>query len=425
MPSLMPLLGLLSPSIHVTNNVLVLSSDIFEEPRARFLYYARRICIISSIESLSFHRSSLYCGNTGRRLGRIISVGDPDGEHGSPLRDLVNTLGSAAPSLQRLALSGNMHPLAVLSVSELQDLRAFQFINRSVVDIGTWFPPVLQSCAALEMLQDLALTVQETRNRDAPTFSGFRRLRSLLAQGRITVISRFCETILSTQLLSVTAFVSRPDSWREYRAYFETLSARFGRSLRAVHISGTWVGDVSSRTRPLEMIRPLMGLHELEEVCVISGTGIGLSLTNSDVLELAKCWPSLTEFKLLYQAIPATLPASSLVAFAQHCPHLHTLWLASIDLKNLGRECSDAYPASHHGLRSIWLVGHIPSDGREKLAQLIDHIFPSVNSAPMKLDWHPSSDEAGWCDICTFTYLLPPSHNWVVRKFVTHALYLS
>ncbi|KAI0780489.1 hypothetical protein BD413DRAFT_600099 [Trametes elegans] len=322
----------------------------------------------------------------------------------------INSLSSSAPGLETLRLSGNIHASSVLCVRELKQLKTLSIINLAQHGFGTSYLPVLRSCAALSHLRQFGinLATDDPSSRPVNTgcdseleldqeFSGFHSLQALRVHGSLAPVSRFLSHVSSTELAQFGAFVPRPDRWEDYRGCLHTLSTRFATSLRSVRLSGSWTGNLASLVRPLVVLAPLLHLHQLEDVSIESGTGVAHSLAPKDVATLAKAWPQLRELKLLYQPGHTELPIDALGAFAEHCPRLHTLWLASVDLPGVAERDVEACRApAGHGLKHIWLAGDMTAADVAQAARFVDRMFPSVDPRPVELPWHPTRDSQGW-----------------------------
>ncbi|OJT08892.1 hypothetical protein TRAPUB_243 [Trametes pubescens] len=330
----------------------------------------------------------------------------------SSFSQFIHTLSAAAPSIETLTLSGYIDPSFVLCVSELKQLRALNIINFAQRGFGAGYLPVIRSCAALSHLRELGINLSGDGVHHAsalaatpadgvdPTsegdFTGFNSLRSLRVHGSLALVSRFISHVASAELASFGVFVPHPDRFQDYHACLSTLCTRFADSLRVVRFSGTWTGTLASLPRPMDILAPLLRLPQLEEVCILSGTGVASTLTAADTLAIAQAWPRLRELKLLYQSVPAALPVDALAVFAVHCPRLRALWLASVDLRGVGSRDLGACQASSHGLKHIWLPGDVASADVHRVAEFVDRIFPSLDPRPVALPWHPGQVEGGW-----------------------------
>ncbi|KAI0672791.1 hypothetical protein C8Q78DRAFT_680754 [Trametes maxima] len=339
--------------------------------------------------------------------GNLVPASGAQVSTGFAFSRFIRGLSTVAPWLETLTLSGNIHSSSIICVSELKKLKALSIINFAHHGFGAGYLPVLRSCAALSHLREFGinLTIDEASLADtlrASTeeldldFAGFHSLRALRVHGSLALVRRFLSHVSSTELASFGAFVPRPDRLEDYRHCLETLSTRFASTLRTVRLSGSWTGTMASLASPLDILRPLLHLSQLEEVCLISGTGVAVTFTVADVLTFAKAWPNMQELKVLYQAVPAALPIDALSAFAAHCPRLHTLWLASVDLRGAAsRKLADC-PESRHALKRLWLVGDMTAADVGQIARFVDRMFPCVDSRPVELPWHPSQDVEGW-----------------------------
>ncbi|TBU35555.1 hypothetical protein BD311DRAFT_744199 [Dichomitus squalens] len=307
----------------------------------------------------------------------------------------VHDLSTAAPSLELLTLSGNIHSSSIVCLGELARLKSLSIINFSHHGFGSGYLPVIRSCAAFP-LQEFGINLTDSSVFDGEV-TGFHSLRTLRVHGTLSLVTRFLSYVSSGELTSFGALVPRPDRWEDYRGCLNVLCARFGSSLRSVRLSGSWTGDMASLARPIDVLAPLLNLPLLEDVCIISGTGVALSLCAEGVTTFAKAWPNLRELRLLYSPVPAELPIDALGVFVEHCPRLQTLWLASVDVRGIKKRSLDACPkASNHGLRQIWLAGDVPKADARRVAEFVDRMFPHVDLRPVDYPWQSSRSPGSW-----------------------------
>ena len=306
----------------------------------------------------------------------------------------IHDLSVAAPSLELLTLSGSIHSSSIVCLGDLAKLKSLSIINFAHHGFGSGYLPVLRSCAAFP-LQEFGINLTDDEAFDDVT--GFHSLRTLRVHGTLSLVTRFLSHVSSDELTSFGAFVPRPDRWEDYRGCLDVLCTRFGSSLRSVRLSGSWTGNMASLARPIDTLAPLLALRQLEEVCIISGTGVALSLCAEGVRTFAKAWPGLRDFRLLYQPVPAGLPIDALATFVELCPRLQTLWLASVDFRGIRKRQLDACPkASNHGLKQVWLAGDVPKADGRRVAEFVDRMFPHVDLRPVDYPWHSSRNPDGW-----------------------------
>ena len=307
----------------------------------------------------------------------------------------IHDLSAAAPTLELLTLSGNIHSSSIVCLGDLAKLKSLSIINFAHHGFGSGYLPVLRSCAAFP-LKEFGINLTDVEAFDGDV-TGFHSLRTLRVHGTLSLVTRFLSHVTSDELTSFGAFVPRPDRWEDYRGCLGVLCTRFGSSLRSVRISGSWTGNMASLARPIDTLAPLLALRQLEEVCIISGTGVALSLCAEGVSTFAKAWPGLRDFRLLYQPVPAGLPIDALGAFVEHCPRLQTLWLASVDFRSVKKRELDACPKlSTHGLRQVWLAGDVPKANGKRVAEFVDKMFPHVDLKPVDYPWHSSRNPDSW-----------------------------
>ena len=328
-------------------------------------------------------------------------IGTEDRETGAVgadvLYDLVtqflHLLNENAPSLESLTLSGRVYASTIVRLGELKTLKSLRIINFAHRGFLPLNSPVLQSCAALGLEEFCISLTGGTDNLIAEAFaSGFHALRTLRVHGTLALVARLLSRVASRELTTFGVFDPRPDPWRDYRACLTTLAAQFP-ALRTVSLSGSWSGCPA----PLDVLAPLLKLPFLEHLSVVSGTGVALSLAASDAQALAKAWPRLKVLTLLYQPASAGLPLDALSAFAEHCPELRTLALASVDLHvRASAEHKAVAKRSSHALRHIWLPGDTEAAQVNMVAKQLDVMFPHLDLGPFDWPWHPSSDPKIW-----------------------------
>ncbi|KAH9900931.1 hypothetical protein C8Q73DRAFT_662441 [Cubamyces lactineus] len=361
------------------------------------------VCSLVSPALRDFHISQI---DFHMREGAILPDVDPGPR---PDRDMVfgrfiGVLSTIAPGLETLSLNGMVPASAAACASTaFKGLRSFNIVNLAHRGFGVDHDPVLRAAAELPRLRDLSIKLTAD---DPPLegddlegdYNGFSGLRSLCVHSSLALVPRFLAHVASSELASFDAFLPTPNRCTTFHACLDTLATRFPATLRVVRISGSWAGDLASLARPMVLLAPLLRLRQLEELAIVSRTGVGLSLAPGDVLALARAWPAIRVLKLLYQPVPAALPIDALATLAAHCPALHTLWLASVDLKGACARDLQACPVSPgrgHGLKEIWLAASVGVDV-SCAAQFIDRMFPNVDTQRSTFPWHPCQDVFGW-----------------------------
>ncbi len=331
----------------------------------------------------------------GLSEGGLVPPTEPTSAINYIFSQFIHDLGTAAPSLELLTLSGSIHSSSIVCLGDLTKLKSLSIINFAHHGFGSGYLPVLRSCAGFP-LQEFGINLTDDEAFDSDV-TGFHSLRTLRVHGTLSLVTRFLSHVSSSELTSFGAFVPRPDRWEDYRGCLTVLCTRFSSSLRSVRLSGSWTGNMASLSKPIDTLAPLLALRQLEEVCIISGTGVALSLCAEGVSTFAKAWPSLRDFRLLYQPVPGGLPIDALGAFVEHCPRLQTLWLASVDFRGVKKRNLDACPkASNHGLRQVWLAGDVPKVEGRRVAEFVDRMFPHVDLKPVDYPWHSSKNPDSW-----------------------------
>ncbi|OSD08428.1 hypothetical protein PYCCODRAFT_20328 [Trametes coccinea BRFM310] len=387
-------------------------------PKLTALYWAQQSAhdVLDILTLVSPALRQLHISQTAspRQDGRHSAVAS-SGTQSSAWCTLIHELSEAAPALETLTLSGNFDASSILCVGELKQLRTLTIVNLAQRGFSAGYLSILRSCAALSHLRDFGIKLAVSGSPGGPDGvsaleddglselvrdeAGFHSLRSLRVHGSLSLVSRFLSHVASPSLVSFDVMLPLPGRWEDFRACFDALALRFASSLRVVRLSGSWRGDLSSVACPMVVLGSLLHLPHLEELAVISHTGVARALAPADVAAMAKAWPHLRSLKLLYQPVGKPLPIDALAAFAAHCPALHTLWLASVDVRGAeGREL-EGCPQSDHGLVTIWLSGMVASASdvsHWQAARFIDRMFPRVDPRPVELPWHPCRDEPGW-----------------------------
>ncbi|KAI9065459.1 hypothetical protein FKP32DRAFT_496744 [Trametes sanguinea] len=308
-------------------------------PKLTALYWAQQsahdVLDILTLVSPTLRQLHISQTATSRQDGRHSAVGS-SGIQSSAWCTLIHELSVAAPALETLTLSGNFDASSILCVGELKQLRTLTIVNLAQRGFSAGYLSILRSCAALSHLRDFGIKLAVSGAPGGPDDAsaleedgltelvrdeaGFHSLRSLRVHGSLSLVSRFLAHVASPSLVSFDVMLPLPGRWEDFCACFDALALRFASSLRVVRLSGSWRGDLSSVACPMVVLGSLLHLPHLEELAVISHTGVARALAPPDVAAMAKAWPRLRSLKLLYQSVGKPLPIDALSAFATHCP---------------------------------------------------------------------------------------------------------
>ncbi|OBZ68649.1 hypothetical protein A0H81_10996 [Grifola frondosa] len=157
------------------------------------------------------------------------------------------------------------------------------------------------------------------------------------------------------------------------------------------------------RLKLLDIIRPLLGIHELEHVSLNARVPAMWALwTIEDIHDIAVAWPNLQELRLNYVIHAATIPISALSSFAQFSPRLQFLYMESIDFSLAPPSVYGSDAGNNHGLKQLWLPGDVASADLALLALYLDSLFPDLRSSSsqvlyLETGWrHPITYDNGW-----------------------------
>jgi hypothetical protein len=223
------------------------------------------------------------------------------------------------------------------------------------------------------------LELPKTGWPDAPSI-GFCHLKSLTLTGRAPKVIELLDSLITTNLRSITIRNSRfdfsPSSLTGWQECFERIK-RFERSMRSFAIEAVARDDGLSA---VELYEPLMCLQYLEEVRLFEL----VILSVQDVSAMTSAWPHLKRMTLHLPPIfadssedtnnPHLYALHCLTFFARHCPKLTYLDMGIGD-EDLPTESQ--FPLLSHGLAELRLCAPYVRDYTH-LARLLDRIFPTL-----------------------------------------------
>ncbi|KAI0923287.1 hypothetical protein AcV7_005841 [Taiwanofungus camphoratus] len=304
---------------------------------------------------------------------------------GHVLGMLLSTLCSSAPFLQALTLEASLHPSSLESMTYLKNLKNLSTLTLSGRNSIT-LSDLMRSCATLEELSKLDVTLGEVGDGDVPVRSGFPALEKLYVTGSMSSTGSLLRLVSSPHLFSFDlSNISFPSGdWQELNLCLAVLSSRFASTLRRVALDCSFQNpNGSSPLYLMEIIKPLLALREVEEMYVEFQGEMIMSMTNEHLREAARSWPKITELYLLYpRDSVSTLPSIySLVEFARRCPRLQSLGLTcTVDTRSPLSFAPDSYPVLSHGLRGLFIGCPDSFVGDPMpLARFLDRIFPNLD----------------------------------------------
>lgn len=303
----------------------------------------------------------------------------------------LSTAVRQAPALERLDLAGSPHRTSILCIAEHKNLRVVDLYN---VDInarhgGPIFRDLLTALSSMKQLATLHLPHTGVASADIPSCKGFQRLEHLTISARPSVLVMFFDCLLTRNLhevtLSQSSSIYEPFDLPELEYSVARLCSLHGSSLREVDLRFAAPDGLGrEKTNDMDVLHPLLELHHLESVTIMSASG---RLFVSNVQAMAQVWPHLRNLKLSLDIVaddkPGTLKVSAyqcLVPLAHLCEKLTDLDIRIVDTHMAELE---SWPTMHHRLVNLALdVPHTLDP--EPLISLVYHIFPALSQLSVR-----------------------------------------
>lgn len=139
-----------------------------------------------------------------------------------------------------------------------------------------------------------------------------------------------------------------------------------------------------------DLLQTLFALKELQEIslhlslrCIgfHDGAKCRLHITDDDILQVSRSWPTLRRFYLAEWDEPEACQCPSLLAlshFAQYCPHLERLCIPRVSHRG---DMPDTMPVGSHCLRELEITDM--DVGKETMDTYLAAVFPTVQLGPV------------------------------------------
>ncbi|KAH9947385.1 hypothetical protein B0H21DRAFT_340882 [Amylocystis lapponica] len=263
------------------------------------------------------------------------------------LEAILRKLQETVPMLEELSLKG----FPKVSVREHYGLLA-KFQALRVLECPIVSSPMLRFCADLETLTVFKLALMKLPT-DEYGHVCLRTVRSLRVEASMDTILHFLGAVTYPLLTTLEiSDVKRPQKWKELVPRLKALSTMFApnQALRSLRIDFR-VDDAVSVCL-VEVVAPLLELHQLEEVAIHAQSYI--SVSDNDLREMASSWPNLRALDISVSRGKHQPYIHDLAAFARFCPNLRSLKLPSIIVPS----DPGPVPAVCHSLRYLHIERH-------------------------------------------------------------------
>ena len=294
------------------------------------------------------------------------------------METLIHEAQQSSPNLETLVISDpvlewDITPILTLSSLETLDLHALPQCSVDFVRGLADFPH-------LRTLRLPSRVIGEAR----PVPGAFKALQYLGMGGAAEPdhISRALETIHPQFLRSL----SITGDFKDYRKYARiTLCPLFRRLsdvLTEIHIVGVYYDPNLTMGDVLAPCLAVRNLHTLDLQLLV---GEPITVTDADLMTLAKRWPMLRTLRLRYTA--STLPTvPGVVALANACPKLEKIRLENVWLP-LDIDLDDSTLRPNHTLQCLavtYLSGswhNVRDVDPQHIAHIIHRLFPALRGA--------------------------------------------
>jgi hypothetical protein len=298
----------------------------------------------------------------------------------------LSTAVRQAPGLERLNLTGSPPRTSLLCITEYKNLHIVDLYHVVINarDGGPVYRDLLVALSSLKHLTTLHLPHTGVADADMPGCKGFKNLEHLTISARPKVLVMFFECLLTYNLSEVTLSQSsrnyEPFDIPELQDCVSRLCSLHGSSLREVDLRfAAPDGLGNAKTDDMDVLHPLLELHHLEIVKIITRSG---RLFVSDVEAMALAWPHLRILKLSIDIVadekPDTLKVSAyqcLIPLVRLCQKLTDLDIRIVDKQMAELE---HWPTMHHPLVKLTLdVPHTLDP--KPLIPLLYRIFPALS----------------------------------------------
>ncbi|KAF7347486.1 hypothetical protein MVEN_01504800 [Mycena venus] len=231
------------------------------------------------------------------------------------------------------------------------------------------------------------LLIRERSNLTAVPPSGtFIRFPALteLAMPTMEQATAMITTVGACSLLDFTLFdTGDKPTHRIARQFYSTLARRCSHSsLQSIQIRGNYLDpptigahEANLYAVGLDILEPLFCFTNLISVSLMHP--VGFALDDAAMVAIARAWPRIEDLRLEAgpsHHIPSRVTLEGVGAFAQHCPHLQTLYL-TFDASAVPKAKDDA--ASQRTLEFL-NVALSPITNPRAVAEFLFTIFPTL-----------------------------------------------
>ena len=312
---------------------------------------------------------------------------DKRAEWEASFHTLLSTVFSMTPNLTTLHLSTSGLYVDALSspMAAMQNLRTVVFDPGDMIDV-----PTLRILSQLPVLKRMSFSSKISWNAPVdPPFSGFNNLEELEMVEHPST-DHFYSIFSSPRLhdIHVCSY-----SWGLPSSFRRTCDA-WSRCFPALQSVRCLVSDGTSALQdPQPILQPIQSLLRTQSMTCFSLSfqwSAHFAVLDADISHMATAWPRLTTLEIVsleYTSLPPVpLSATSLFTLASRCPHLRTLRLGYVEIRDptLAHVEQLALTAAQHRLESLdieWLELDTPDVTRA--ARMIDRLFPHLHELPV------------------------------------------
>ncbi|KAI0351002.1 hypothetical protein OH77DRAFT_1498807 [Trametes cingulata] len=297
------------------------------------------------------------------------------------LESLIAGLCDAAPSLDRLVISGRQvpGPVVIPHLLRLTRLRELCLYN----DMCVLSPYDMKSI--LEGMPELKVLYAQLRGFSNPGMTaGSTSLRELRLHATSVDLTALLESYLDAPYLTSLSLGVTDEAYSVHhqRCLRALSAANFARSLRNLSLAtlsqpdepAPAVGPYSNLVEPLAALQDL----QVVELRVLNTI---MHVRDEDILAVARTWKNLRRLALAYIPSEVLPPLTALRHFATHCPELRDLSLTKMSIPAVIEFSDIPKDAAPHPLRFLDLKLTFASRAQldeDAIARFLDHLFPNL-----------------------------------------------
>lgn len=319
------------------------------------------------------------------------SDSEPDEDQVRATENILSSVATQCPFLHTLHIGSSF----IKTSSLLPDLLLFRRL--CTLDIATAYcsssviftPSDLRTLTQTLLLQDLSITIGGFRqDHSSNTGIDCPDLEALLCAGTFADVAGLAACLRAPALTTVHITGSDEDAMQasDLQVFFAAaLSPEFSNSLRALSISPRREGNIHPALRMADSMslsdvlqcRPALSRIEDLRLTFIPGTFL-LSLTDEDVLVLARAMPCIRHLDLTCFVLESRVPSLlTLLHFATYCSRLRVLRLDGLEGGPV--PVLAAAPTSGHALEELHLSrARTVVTEPAALAAMLVIIFPNM-----------------------------------------------